>query len=84
EDHVPMAPLAAQRAARLVEDAMTVVAIEALLAAQAVDLRGLTPAPALRPLYDAVRQGVPMMVEDRVLGEDIATVRNAIASRVGR
>ncbi|XWN30633.1 MAG: aromatic amino acid ammonia-lyase [Devosia sp.] len=81
EDHVPMAPLAAQRAARLVEDAMTVVAIEALLATQAVDLRGLPPAPALRPLYDAVREGVPMMVEDRVLGEDIATVRNAIAAR---
>jgi histidine ammonia-lyase len=51
------------------------MAVEALLAAQAIYLRGLEPAPALRPLRSAIRDKVPMMVEDRVVGEDIAAVR---------
>ncbi|WP_341705677.1 histidine ammonia-lyase [Ferrovibrio sp.] len=79
EDHVPMAPLAAERAAFAVDTAATIVAIEALLAAQAYDLRGLVPAPALRPLYDAIRARVPAMVEDREMGEDIAATRAALA-----
>lgn len=79
EDHVPMAPLAAERAAFAVDTAATIVAIEALLAAQAYDLRGLTPAPALRPFYEAIRARVPAMVEDREMGEDIIAVRVALA-----
>jgi histidine ammonia-lyase len=79
EDHVPMAPLAAERAAFAVDTAAAIVAIEALLAAQAYDLRGLTPAPALRPLYEAIRSVVPAMVEDREMGEDIAAARRALA-----
>jgi histidine ammonia-lyase len=77
EDHVAMSPLAARRAAFAVEQAMTVVAIEALLAAQAIDLRRLAPAPALRPLHEVIRSRVPVMVNDRVLGNDIASVRQA-------
>jgi len=79
EDHVPMSPLAAERAAFAVDTAETIVAIEALLAAQAYDLRGLTPAPGLRPLYDAIRAVVPSMIEDREMGNDIAAVRAALA-----
>ncbi|QDO96291.1 histidine ammonia-lyase [Ferrovibrio terrae] len=78
EDHVPMSPLAAERAAFAVDTAATIVAIEALLAAQAYDLRGLTPAPALRPLYEAIRTHVPAMVEDREMGNDIIAVRAAL------
>jgi histidine ammonia-lyase len=78
EDHVPMSPLAARRAAFAVDQALTVVAIEALLAAQALDIRGLAPAPALRPLYQAIRARVPVMVEDRVIGPDIAATRAAL------
>jgi histidine ammonia-lyase len=79
EDHVPMSPLAAERAAFAVDTAETIVAIEALLAAQAYDLRELKPAPALQPFYEAVRAHVPAMVEDREMSEDIATVRTALA-----
>lgn len=79
EDHVPMSPLAAERAAFAVDTAATIVAIEALLAAQAYDLRGLTPAPALRPLYEAIRAHVPAMVEDREMGNDIIAVRAGLA-----
>jgi len=78
EDHVPMAPLAARRAAFAVETAAEVVAIEALLACQALDIRGLTPAPALRSVYEAVRARVPTMVADRVMADDIAAARAAL------
>jgi len=79
EDHVPMAPLAARRAAFVVDAAAQVVAIEALLAAQAMDLRGLAPAPALAPLYEAIRARVPTMVSDREMSRDIAAVARALA-----
>ena len=75
-----MAPLAARRAALAVELAHQIVAIEALLACQAIDLRGLSPAPALRPLYDAVRARVPVMVADRVVAQDIATLAAILAT----
>ncbi|MGE0846515.1 MAG: histidine ammonia-lyase [Flavobacteriaceae bacterium] len=79
EDHVPMAPLAARRAAFAVDTAREIVAVEALLAAQACDIRGLEPAPALRPLYEAIRARVPVMKRDRVMAEDIAAVREGLA-----
>ncbi|MBB3066139.1 HAL/PAL/TAL family ammonia-lyase [Limibacillus halophilus] len=78
EDHVPMAPLAARRVAFVVSTAFDVVAIEALLAAQACDIRGLKPAPLLQPLYQAVRDVVPTMLRDRLMAEDITAVRKAL------
>lgn len=74
EDHVPMSPLAARRAMSVVTGAAQVVAIELLLGAQAIDLRGIQPAPALRDGYRALRARVPLMIEDRLMGDDIATV----------
>jgi histidine ammonia-lyase len=79
EDHASMAPLAARRAASMIALAEQVIAIEALLAAQAVDLRGAPPAPGLRSLHASIRAAVPVMVEDRVLSEDIAAVHAALA-----
>lgn len=83
EDHVPMSPLAARRAAELVERALEVVAVEALLAAQALDIRGRQPAPALGSVYRAVRSAAPVMREDRPLGEDMAAVREALRRHAG-
>jgi histidine ammonia-lyase len=78
EDHVPMSPLAARRAAEMVARAGDVLAAEALLSAQALDLKKQKPAPALDPLYQAIRAQVPMMVEDRVIGPDLEAVRGAL------
>ena len=80
EDHVPMAPIAARRAAFAAATAADVVAIELLLACQAVDLRAIAPAPALRPVYEAVRARVPVMVRDRVVADDIAAIGDAMAA----
>jgi len=78
EDHVPLSPLAADRAWFTVDTGWSVVAIELLLAAQALDLRGTAPAPALRPLYEALRAKVPVMVRDRVMSEDIAAAEAVV------
>ncbi|WP_424811483.1 HAL/PAL/TAL family ammonia-lyase [Roseococcus sp. YIM B11640] len=72
EDHVPMAPLAARRCAFAAETLRHILAIELLLAAQALDIRGHAPAPALRPAYAALREAVPAMREDRVMSAQIA------------
>ncbi len=79
-----MAPLASHRARDLCGRALDVIVVEALLAAQAMDIRGQRPAPALQPLYELIRSVVPMMVEDRPMGDDLETVRETLSNyRVG-
>jgi histidine ammonia-lyase len=80
EDHVPMSTLAARRAEFAVDTAMHVVAIELLLGAQAIDLRGIQPAPALRNAYEAVRRRVPTMINDRIVGDDIAVIYDLVST----
>jgi histidine ammonia-lyase len=73
-----MSALAARQAGFAVDRARTVVAIELLCACQAVDLAGVELAPPLAALHARVRQRVPVLVEDRVLGDDIAAALAAI------
>ena len=71
-----MGMTAARHAREVVANAETVVALEALGAAQALDLRApLEPGPATRAVL-AARGGVPFSEEDREFGPDIhAAVR---------
>jgi histidine ammonia-lyase len=49
-----------------------VIALEALAAAQALDLRApLEPGPATRAVHDALRARVPFVQHDRGFGPDI-------------
>jgi histidine ammonia-lyase len=77
EDHVSMGMTAARHAREIVTNAETVVALEALGAAQALDLRApLEPGPATRAVLAALRAAVPFSEEDREFGPDIeAAVR---------
>jgi histidine ammonia-lyase len=75
EDHVSMGWDAGLKALRSVESAATVLAIEALCAAQALDLRApLQPSPAGRAVLGLVRSRVPTLDADRPLAPDIAAV----------
>jgi histidine ammonia-lyase len=73
EDHVSMgvgAALKARSAAQLLE---TVIALELLTAAQALEfLKPLRPGMGVQIAYDAVRNVVPALEQDRVLSDDIA------------
>jgi len=78
EDHVPMAPIAARHLAWVVDTVETVIAIELLLACQGLDLRDGRPGPRVHALHEAVRDRVPAMVEDRVLADDIAALKELV------
>ena len=59
------------------------IAIELLIAAQAVDLRGLNDAElgeGARAAYRQLRAIIPMLDEDRPLGPDIDCVQRAVAA----
>jgi histidine ammonia-lyase len=72
EDHVSMGMIAARHAREIVTNAEVVVALEALAAAQALDLRApLDPATGTRAAKDSIREHVAFLDADRELGPDI-------------
>jgi histidine ammonia-lyase len=75
EDHVSMGMTAARHARDVVSNAEVVIALEALVAAQALDLRApLEPAAATGAARDAIRARVAFLDADRELGPDISAV----------
>jgi histidine ammonia-lyase len=72
EDHVSMGMIAARHARDCVDLAETVVALEVLAAAQAMDLRApLAPSAGTAAARDAVRRVIPFLGGDRQLKPDI-------------
>ncbi|MDQ3955395.1 MAG: histidine ammonia-lyase [Actinomycetota bacterium] len=72
EDHVSMGATSGRRAATILEHSETVIAIEALAAAQGLDLRApLEPAQMTGTARDLVRKVSAHLEEDRPLGPDI-------------
>ncbi len=79
EDHVSMSMAAALKAQRALELATRVVAIEILLASQAIDLLApLRTSTALAPVLAYVRSRVPTLAEDRPPSPDIEWIAGAI------
>jgi len=76
EDHVSMGTIAARKCRDAVENARTVVAIELLCAAQALDLfTNLKPGHGTLAAYGVIRQTIPHLESDRILSADIETMR---------
>jgi histidine ammonia-lyase len=72
EDHVSMGMTSARHARESVSNAEVVVALEALAAAQALDLRRpLQPAAGTAAALAALRQAVPFLDADRELKTDV-------------
>jgi histidine ammonia-lyase len=93
EDHVSMAPIAGRLALRVLECVADVVAIEVLLAAQALEFRRSESVrgsggeePTLPGAVDAarraVRERVPFWTDDRVLHPALATVGELVRAGV--
>jgi histidine ammonia-lyase len=73
EDHVSMAAHGARRLGAMVENAVAVVAIELLAAAQGCDFHApLASSPPLEAVRAAVRRAVPHLDDDRHFHPDIA------------
>jgi histidine ammonia-lyase len=83
EDHAPMTLGVVEKLGEIVERARYLVAIECLIAAQAVDLRGLRPdelGAGARHVYQHVRAEVSMLDHDRPLGADIERLERRLRS----
>jgi histidine ammonia-lyase len=81
EDHVSMGMISARHAREVVANAEVVVALEALVAAQGMDLRApLEPAAATGAARAAIRERVAFLPADRELGPDIAAVTDLVRS----
>ena len=85
EDHACMALGVAEKLGEMLERVHYLIAIELLIAAQAVDLRGLdvaTLGEGTRATFRKLRAIVPMLDEDRPLGPDIDCVQRAVVAGV--
>jgi histidine ammonia-lyase len=81
EDHVSMSMAAALKAARAVQIARQVLAVELLCAAQAIDLLApLTTSAPLSRVHDTIRARVVPLDVDRPPAPDIAAIDALIAS----
>lgn len=80
EDHVSMGMTGALFSLESVERAETVVAIEAVCAAQALDLIPGRPGAGAARVHALVRERVAPLVEDRPPASDIEAARELVAS----
>ena len=79
EDHVSMGMAAARKVRRTIELLETVLAVELLCAAQAVEFnRPLRAGTGVEQALEIVRARVPRLDEDRVLSGDIASLTGLV------
>jgi len=76
EDHVSMATFAARRLDEMVNNTAVVVGIEAMGAAQGMELkRGLKSSPLVEAEFARIREKVTFLDEDRFLATDVEAMR---------
>jgi histidine ammonia-lyase len=80
EDHVSMGTIAARHAMKVVDHVHTVLAIEAMTAAQAVALRDRKPSPRSARAIAAIRSAIPFRRADAPWGDALAKGRALLAS----
>jgi histidine ammonia-lyase len=79
EDHVPMAPIAARHLRKIIDNVEYILSIEALLAAQGLDLRApLKSSPRLEAARQLIRSKIPTLERDRYLKPDIEAMRGLL------
>ena len=82
EDHVSMGATAATKAWRILENVETVLAIEQMCAAQALDFRApIEPGRGVALAQRAIRERIPFAERDRSFGEDIRKSLELLRSR---
>ncbi len=78
EDHVSMGWNAARKLFASLRDAARVLAVEILCAAQALELRELSPSPETQAVLRRLRVDVPPLPVDRYLAPDLAAVERLV------
>ncbi len=81
EDHVSMACHGARRLLPMTDNLFGILGIEALSAAQGIELRApLKTSPQLEAVIGTIRAQVPVLEDDRYMATDLALARQLIAS----
>ena len=81
EDHVSMACHGARRLLGMTENLFAIIGIEALTAAQGVELRApLSTSPELSKAITAIRAKVPSLDTDRYMANDLAAAAELVAT----
>lgn len=81
EDHVSMAANAARRLSLMVDNTLTILAVELLAACQALEFRKpFKTSPRLDKVYKAVRKEIPVYDKDRYFASDIEQAKKLILS----
>jgi histidine ammonia-lyase len=78
EDHVSMGWLSGLQLRSMIPHVETVLAIEAMCAVQALDLRTMEPARGTGAARTAIRTLIPFLETDRALAPDIATATDLV------
>jgi histidine ammonia-lyase len=79
EDHVSMGATSARKAAAVLANSQRVLAIEAVCAAQGLDMRApLSPSPVTGAVVRKVREVSPPLVEDRPLYDELERVASLL------
>jgi histidine ammonia-lyase len=82
EDHVSMGVHAAHQLATVVRNTRDVLAIEALCAAQGLDLLGGTSSGPLEAARGVIRERAARLEQDRALAGDVVAISDVIAREV--
>lgn len=81
EDHVSMGPIAARKSREVIKNVAYILAIEMVASCQGIDLlEPLKPSPALKAIYDKLREYSDFMGQDRSLSKDFERITNWILS----
>ena len=80
EDYQSMGATSARKAADIVKNAGKVIAIEFLVASQALEFQEKKTSPATIAAYDAIREKIPPLEVDRSMHEDIDKVYEMVVS----
>lgn len=81
EDHATNAPYVIEKTEKIIDNAFYILGIEAMHAAQAVDLRAdIEMGKGSKLLYDAIRAKVPFLSIDRPLTPDIQAAYEVLKS----
>ncbi|MFW5979921.1 MAG: histidine ammonia-lyase [Bacillota bacterium] len=86
EDHVSMGAVGARKLRKIVNNLRQILAIEFIVAVQAIDLRTENPEKMLgkgsKLLYEKIRSHVPPLEDDRELYQELNDVKKLIEKRI--
>lgn len=78
EDHVSMGPIAARKFAQVTQNVARVFAVEAAIAARALDLREHATSERLQAVHAQIRKYVPPFTGDQAFGSELDALGEAI------